>query len=131
MSGHSKWEDVKREIRAYHAALAAGCPGKGAVRLTGWQPDHTYHRPRWWWSPPWKVTRPWLPRFARYEHGDEWCNPTALIVLPMLGDVVIRYKDGPLREKPCDACILENPDHRVCPHCGMLDCPSLPAEEDS
>ena len=123
---HSRWEDVNREINAYHAALAAGCPGRGASTLTGWQSDGSYHRKRWWWSPPWKVTRPWLPRVALYPHGDEWCNGTFAVVLPLLGDVIVRYRRGPLREKPCDACILEASDHRVCPYCRTLYCPSLP-----
>jgi hypothetical protein len=126
---HSRWEDVKREIREYHAALVAGCSGRNASRLTGWH-GGAYHRTRWWWSPPWKVTRPWLPRWILYrEGGDEWCNPTILIVLPLMGDVVIRYKRGPLRTKPCDACILESDDHRVCRYCGTIGCPSVVNED--
>lgn len=64
---------------------------------------------RWWWSPPWKVTRPWLPRVQVFPTGgDEYCNPTVLVVLPLLGDVVVRYRRGPIRTQACDECVAEN-----------------------
>lgn len=63
---------------------------------------------RWWYAPPWKVTRPWLPRVKLFpEGGDEYCNPTVLIVLPLLGDIVVRYKRGPARTQACATCQAE------------------------
>jgi hypothetical protein len=64
------------------------------------------HRERWWYSPPWKVTRPWQSRVRLFpEGGDEYCNPTIMIVFPLLGDVTIRYQPGPIRTRACDTCV--------------------------
>lgn len=141
MDSGTFWKDLERRMsdpefrESYHQqqgllkALAAGCEGEHSNR-TGWYAGG-YHRRRWWWSPPWKVTRPWLPRYMVCpKGGDEWCNPTILIVLPLLlGDVVIRYKRGPLRHQACDTCILES-GYGLCRLCGTVDCLSLLPEEE-
>lgn len=122
---HSKWgnpEERAARRAAYHAALAAGCDGYDAGFQPGWR-NEGYHRMRWWWSPPWKVTRPWLPRVLRFSHGDEFCNDTILVVLPLLGDIVVRYRQE-LRYYPCEECIA-NAGHQPCRYCGTLYCPSI------
>lgn len=88
---------------------------------TGWQ-EWQYCRPRWWWSPPWKLTRPWLPCVHVHRKGsDEWCNPTVFMILPLfLGSLTVRYKRK-LRTRAdgnCDACIAER-GHPNCPLCGF------------
>lgn len=128
---HSRWEGIKRarepQLAAYREAVRLGCPGENQALRTGWY-GGGYHRRRWWWNPPWQWTRPWLPRAIRAS--DEYCNSTFLAILPaFLGGVVIRYRRGPLRVKPCDACILESDHHRLCLFCGDLWCPSLFPEE--
>ena len=140
VTGHSFWDDLNQRRRdpefreGYEReslrfqAMQLGCPGENQALRTGWY-GGGYHRTRWWWNPPWKVTRPWLPRAGFYPHGDEHCNDTLLIVLPMLGDVVIRYRRGPIRTKPCDTRILDAPHHHLCKVCGDLWCPSLFPEE--
>ena len=64
---------------------------------------------RWWYSPPWKVTRPWLLRMNVYrDGGDEFCNPTFVIVFPLAGDITVRYRRGPVRNIACDTCQTED-----------------------
>jgi len=71
------------------------------VRYTGWDKGD-YYSERWQYWAPWNVTNPWLPRMFR--GGDEYCNPSVVIVLPLLGAFVWFYKRGPLRTEPCDEC---------------------------
>lgn len=56
---------------------------------------------RWWYHPPWGVTRWALPQVRIYWHGDEFCNDTIWIQLPFAGAVVVRFRPGPLRTEAC------------------------------
>jgi hypothetical protein len=62
-----------------------------------------FHRTRWWYSYPWRQTRPWLPRWGWGD--DEFCNPTWYLITP-LGEIVIRYRRGPISkvEGSCAMC---------------------------
>lgn len=62
---------------------------------------------RWNWTPPWGCTRWWLPAVHHYRGGDECCNDTLLIQLPLLGHVVFWKPWGQLRTAPCDECVAE------------------------
>lgn len=106
----------------------------------GWS-EGEYHRPRWWYSPPWKLSEPRLWGVSVYKCGDEWCNDTAFIVLPYyLGALTIRFRPGPLRTRddgPCDDSWLAMGAppcpfcrHSHMPHClpTMLACPACPRE---
>lgn len=57
---------------------------------------------RAWYRPPWKVTRPWIPRVSFFEHGDEFCNDVMEIQFPFMGVIAVRYRRGPIRTEPCD-----------------------------
>lgn len=137
MSGHTRWRtsgwtpEQRQEFLDRAAAWSKGCEGGSARGRTGWYAGR-YHRRRWWWSPPWKVTRPWLPRVLLCRTGgDGWCNPTWSLVLPFfLGDLVVRYRRGSLRTLSCDDCIAES-TYGFCRFCGTVDCLSLLPEEES
>lgn len=60
---------------------------------------------RWWYTAPWKRSRPFrfVIRVFR-DGGDEFCNPTIWIGLPLLGAITIRYRRGPIRTYACDTC---------------------------
>jgi hypothetical protein len=93
--------------------------------VTGWH-SGTYHRTRWWWTPPWQLTRPWLPYIGRSRHGDEWCNSTLFIILPfMLGSLTIRYgrKLRTRADGSCDEIVAGN-GYPNCPLCGFDHWPS-------
>lgn len=62
---------------------------------------------RWQYSPPWGCTRWWLPAVRYYRGGDEYCNNTLLIRLPLLGHVIFWKPWGRLRTTPCDECVAE------------------------
>lgn len=71
---------------------------------SGW--GKVYMR-RWSWTPPWGCTAWWLPSVRYYRGGDEYCNNTLLIQLPLLGHVVFWKPWGQLRTTPCDECVAE------------------------
>jgi hypothetical protein len=62
---------------------------------------------RWQYSPPWGCTYWALPRVHYYRGGDEYCNDTLLIQLPLLGHVVFWKPWGTLRTTPCDECVAD------------------------
>jgi hypothetical protein len=57
------------------------------------------YRDRWQYWAPWGVTRPWLPHVFR--GGDEWCNDSICLVIPLLGCLVIFWRPGKQRTVPC------------------------------
>lgn len=74
---------------------------------------------RWWYHRPhrrWDV-QDWLfPKIAFYECGDEFCNNTVFIRIPVIGHVVIRTGQRPFRiNTKCDKCIAEHGPW--CPGC--------------
>ena len=108
---------------------------------------------RWWYHPPKQRSRPLSFVFDVYRNGgDEYCNPTVYIGLPLLGAWVIRYKWGPIRTEACTECqreqgpwcagceschrgprchdlitcydnVVHNLAQRNCPTCGGWYCP--------
>lgn len=67
----------------------------------------TVHAHRWQYTPPWGCTYWALPRVKYFRGGDEYCNNTLLIQLPLLGHVTFWKPFGKLRTTPCDECIAE------------------------
>ena len=60
---------------------------------------------RWWYGAPWTWSHPWKPSLKVYRNGgDEYCNPTVQLILPLLGGVTVRYKPGPIRTEACAKC---------------------------
>ena len=73
------------------------------------------------WTPPWGCTRWALPYVKYYRGGDEHCNNTLLIQLPLLGHVVLWKPWGRLGTTPYDECAPESGAetvYRFCPSCG-------------
>jgi len=62
---------------------------------------------RWQYAPPWGCTRWWLPAVHYYRGGDEYCNNTLLVQLPLLGHVVLWKPWGRLRTTICDECMAK------------------------
>jgi hypothetical protein len=54
-----------------------------------------------WWAP-WKVTRPWLPRFS-WHGSDEFCNDSVSLILPFAGALIVFWRRH-LRTMPCGHC---------------------------
>lgn len=49
--------------------------------------DHIRAAPRWWWSPPWRLTDPW--QVDVFRGGDEWGRNTLAAHLSLLGMFVV------------------------------------------
>jgi hypothetical protein len=54
-----------------------------------------------WW-PPWRVSRPWW--FKLWRGGDEWCNDSVALAMPLLGALIVFWRPGPKRAMPCGEC---------------------------
>ena len=66
---------------------------------------------RWWYEHPkrnWDL-RDWLvPYFKFFKCGDQFCNDTLFIRIPLLGDITIRTGKRPFRiNNKCEQCIAE------------------------
>lgn len=97
------------------------------MRLTApysWAGWLTVYGRRWQWTPPWGCTNWALPRVRYCRGGDENCNNTLLIQLPLLGHVVLWKPWGKLRTTPCDECMAED---AVPQFEGLLESPSYTA----
>lgn len=62
---------------------------------------------RWWYAAPWKTTRPYLPKVKFYLCGDEYCNDTLYLVVPLLGSFVFRINRNIRLSGRCDECVEE------------------------
>jgi hypothetical protein len=93
-------------------AVAWRCP-TGDIedqRLTvpySWHGWGTITMRRWQYTPPWGCTRWALPRVQLFRGGDEFCNDTLLVQLPLLGHLIFWKPFGALRTSPCDECVAE------------------------
>lgn len=93
-----------------HRAIAWRRPSRGLDERRSsvpfsWYGWGTVRAHRWQYVPPWGCTRWALPRIAFYRGGDEFCNDTLLVQVPLLGHVVFWKPWGPLRTRPCDECL--------------------------
>lgn len=80
------------------------------LRLTvpySWHGWGSIYAHRWQYTPPWGCTCWALPAVRYYRGGDEHCNNTLLIQLPLLGHVVFWKPWGRLRTSSCDKCLTE------------------------
>jgi hypothetical protein len=76
------------------------------------------------YRPPRGVHRWWLPRAGR--GADEFCNPSAWVVLPPFGCLAVLWRPGPLRnelDEPCEVCREDMPGDvhlwvDTCEECG-------------
>lgn len=77
---------------------------------------------RWWYEHPkrnWEL-RDWLvPYFKFFECGDQFCNDTLFIRIPLLGDITIRTGKRPFRiNNKCEECVAKyGPWCRGCQDC--------------
>jgi hypothetical protein len=72
----------------------------------------TIHLGRVQYTPPWGCAGWWLPSVHYYRGGDEYCNNTLLIQLPLLGHAVFWKPWGRLRTTQCEECQAADPIDR-------------------
>lgn len=72
-----------------------------------WYGWGTVHMRRWQYSPLWGCTQWWLPSVRFYRGGDEYCNNTLLVQVPLLGHVIFWKPWGELRTGRCAECVAD------------------------
>jgi hypothetical protein len=58
-----------------------------------------------WW-PPTTLTCWWKPTIFKGE--DEFCNPSIAAIIPPFGALILFWRPGPLRTRPCTECAALN-----------------------